>query len=356
MRRWHGWLIAAILLGAAALLLSLGDGEPARTTRPEVDFPVWMREPERQRAAQRATLVLPAPPPPAGVPADATPAEPPPRRDPFLVALPVEPDAPLIVMEANALRHSRLGERFVACMQQRDPDLFARLERETGIDPLKDVDLVGMAGEAVVLSGFFDRARWDSILEREPHFDAYGTSGRIYRGTNQRFIGTWGDHIIVVASDAAPIQRAIDQLEGRAPVPETGIPEDMAYGELYGVVPGAAAGKLLGADSRGISDRLAALADRIELHVDAMQDVAAVVRVQGPDQAGLDDLARTMGAALAVARVEAEATGDRATADLLEFATVDPGGQGLSLKVAVPAARLEALLGDCERRRPARPP
>jgi hypothetical protein len=243
MRRWHGWLLAALLLGAAALLLS-GEDEPRRAVRKEVEFPTWLREPERERAAQRATLTLPAAP--AATPAGAAP-EPPPRRDPFLVALPVRPGDPVIVMEANALRHSRLGERFVACALERDPDAFARLERQTGIDLLKDVDRLAMVADAVVVSGFFERARWDGILAPGVEPEAYGAGGRLCTYGKQT-VGAWGDHLVVVADDPAQVRRAIDQLEGRAPVPEAGIPEEMAYGEMYGVVPGAAARKLLGDD------------------------------------------------------------------------------------------------------------
>jgi len=314
-----------------------------------------MRASDAERARARATLALPGPtsPPSPGAAPEAPPGdEAPPRRDPFLVALPLRKDDPVLVLEANALRHSRLGERFVACLQQRDPELFASIARETGVDVLKDVDRVALAGDSVVLSGFFDRARWDGILGQYVEPEPYGASGNLYPA-GSKTVGTWGDHLVVVSDDPARIRQAIDQLEGRTPVPATGIPEDMTYGEAYGVVPGAAVRQLLGSDARGIADRLATLADRIELHVDAMQDIAAVVQVRGSDRAGLDDLARTMGAALAVARVEAQATGDQATAALLEQAEVEPGGAGLALKVALPAARLEALLGDCERRRPA---
>jgi hypothetical protein len=80
-----------------------------------------------------------------------------------------------------------------------------------------------------------------------------------------------------------------------------------------------------------------------------MQDVAAVIRVQGNDAQGLDDLAKSMGAALAVARVKAQVDGDAELADLLENAKVRPGGGGFSMQLAVPAAQLERWFEGCGR-------
>jgi hypothetical protein len=263
------------------------------------------------------------------------------------VALPVKSDAPVVVFEANALRHSRLGERFVACIQAVDAEALRSLERESGIDPLKDIDRVAFLGDAVVVSGFFDRARWDQVGQAEP----YGDAGRLYRDGGMT-VGTWRDQILVLSARPEDVRTAIDQLEGRAAVPETGIPESMAYGEVYGVIPGAAARSLLGRSDGGLGDRLASLARRVELHVDAMQDVAAVVRVAGDDPASLSDLARSLGAAMAVARVKAQATQDRRLAELLEHAEVEPGGAGFSLQVALPADLLERWFEGCGERTP----
>lgn len=339
MRR-HRWIALAVLfLAAAALLLSLGEREPPPPQRAGVEFPQWTYE-ESVRQTKRNTLVVPstlAPGPPG-----TTPEEVPRPRDPFLVALPVEPGSPVVVFEANALRHSRLGERFVACVQASAPGMLEAIQREAGIDPLKDVDRIAYLGDAAVVSGFFGRVPWDEVGSAE----RYGQEGRIYRDKDL-VIGAWRDQVLVFTYQAESARRAIDQLEGRAPVPESGIPEDMTYGEVYGVIPGTAARGLLGLGDRALAERIASLASRVELHVDAMQDVAAVVRVRGEDAAGLADLAKTMGAALAVARVKAQATDDQRLADLLENASVHPAQGEFSLQLALPADRLEAWFQGC---------
>ncbi|HYG69927.1 MAG TPA: hypothetical protein VD838_19780, partial [Anaeromyxobacteraceae bacterium] len=125
------------------------------------------------------------------------------------------------------------------------------------------------------------------------------------------------------------------------------IPDELAYGELYGVLPGDAARRLVPGDDDSLATQLAALARRVELHVDAMNDVAAVVRVRGDDAAGLSDLAKSLGAALTAARLQASATDDRQLAELLEFAKVSPEEGAFALELALPADRLERWFSRC---------
>jgi hypothetical protein len=346
MRRHRWWALAALLLGATVVLFAVAERDARPPRRPEVSYPERNGYEDWKRQEARATLVLPQPPAPAGAP-DPRRDEPVPRRDPFLVALPVKPDAPVLVLEANALRHSLLGERFLACMESRHPGDLAKMQAEIGIDPLKDIDRLGYTDDALVISGFFQGLRIENDFPAPP--EPYGAAGRVYHEGSTKWLGVWRDQIVVLAPARAPIQRVIDQLEGRAPVPESGIPEDMAFGEVYAVVPGAAARNLLGADERGIGRQLAGLAERVELNVNAMQDVAAEIRVKGSDTAGLADLARAMGAALAVARVKAQAEGNAELADLLESAEVTPGSAEVTVRMAVPAAQLEKWFAGCAR-------
>lgn len=345
-----------VAVAAAALLLSLGAwlsgsserGGPA-PERPQVHFPTQPRQAEWERIAARQTL--PARPPPAGALPDDAPE---PLRDPFLRALPLGEGAPFVVMEANALRHSRLGERFIECILSEDPEAFTEIARATGIDPLKDVDRLAFAGDAVVVSGFFDRVRWDAF-EAETHARGvrYGDEATLWTTDGgASATASWRGQLLVTGP-LADVQRAIDQVEGRAE-PRADLAADLAYGELYGVLPGAAALKLLPAADGALASRLAAAAQRIELHVDAMEDVAGVVRVAGAPGQEVEDLAKSLGAALSVARVKAAATDDRRLAALLEHAQVVPGAAGFTVELALPGDALEAFFSDCGR--PGPPP
>jgi hypothetical protein len=349
---------AALLLLAAAGLLSLVERGPP-TAAAAVAFPRAMRGEEWDRLEARRTLVLPA----AAAEPPPEPGEPPEKRDPFLAALPARPDEVVVVLEANALRHSRLGELFVACTLRRDPRSFEEIREEIGIDVLKDVDRVAFAGETVVISGFFDRMRRDRFEEGGAFVASrYGEAATLWTPRPvsgeeedvppETVLGAWKDQLLVLGPDEASVRRALDQVEGRV-APEVELPDGMAYGEVYGVVPGDALRRL---DRGDLGDRLAAAASRVEIHVDAMEDVAIVLNVRGEDPALVEDLSRTLGGAIAGARLEAQVRGDRKLADLLDQARVALEGEGaFSLELAVPAERLEAWFERCEPRRGGEP-
>jgi hypothetical protein len=345
MRRWA--VAGALFLLAAAALLWLVEDEPS-PPRAAVEFPRAPRPAEVRRMEERRSLPVPLA---ATAPGEGGGS---PRRDPLLLALPATAADPVVVFEANALRHSRLGELFVACVLSRDADAFAELERESGIDVLKDVDRVAFAGDAMVVSGHFDRARWDALAAQGLVPARYGDDATIWAvpASAERppdtVVATWRDQLVVVAQDEARARRAIDQVEGRLE-PEATLPDELAYGEVYGLVPGDALRRLGGVGGADdLPSRIAAAASRVEIHVDAMRDVAAVVRVRGEDAARLDDLSRALGGAIAAARLEAMATRDERLASLLDAARVAlEGERAFSLEVALPADRLEEWFSRC---------
>jgi len=342
--------VALLLLALAAWVGSLSERGGRATARAAVDFPSRPRPRELERIAARQTL----PPPPA--PAQPDEPEPPTLRDPFLRALPGGVDDPFVVLEANALRHSRLGELFVQCVLSEDPDAFGEVARKTGIDPLKDLDRLAFTGSAVIASGFFDRVPWEALqADRRARPTRYGDEATLWiapRGDDA--IAAWRDQLIVVGP-IADVRRAIDQVEGRAEPARPDLADDVAFGELYGVVPGAAARRLLPASEGALAARVAAAARRIELHVDAMDAVAGVLRVTGGPGRETEDLAKSLGAALSVARLEATATDDWKLAALLENAEVLPGDGGFTVQLALPAELLQDFFADCGRSR-ASPP
>lgn len=340
-----------VAAAAALALLAFGawvSASAERAGRPPppkpIDFPSRPRPQEWERISARQTL--PARPQAPGKP-EADREE---LRDPFLRALPIGKEDPFVVLEANALRHSRLGELFVRCVLSEDPRAFETVTRETGIDPLKDVDRVAFTGDAVVVSGFFDRVRWDAFeRESDARPSRYGGEATLWiRSGEAEAIASWRNQLIVVGP-VADVKRAIDQVEGRAEPRREDLADDMAYGELYGVVPGSAARKLLPAEDEPLAARLAAAAKRIELHVDAMEDVTGVIRVASDPGQEVEDLAKALGAALSIARVKAAATDDRKLAALLENAQVVPGNAGFTVEVALPADAVEQFFGDCGR-------
>jgi len=344
MRRRLPLLVALLLLALAAILMTLSEGPRPAKPKAAVSFPRWPRPAEVERARTRRTL------PPLPAPAAEAEPEPARPRDPFLVALPSDASRPLVVLEANALRHSRIGELFVDCAVRaagRDP--FEEIRKEAGIDPLKDIDRVAFAQDGVVLSGFFDRARVDRLSDaaRETR---RGEHGRVFTprdgGPEAPVVGLWRDQLLVVGP-AVFVEGTLDRIEGPEPEEPPVLSDDLAYGEAYGVVPGSALGALFQGEQADLGRRIAETASRIELHADAMQDLALVARVSGPDAAAVEDLGKTLGVALAVGRMQA-ATGDRTElAELLEHARVERGGDGFSLELALPVEVVERWFEGC---------
>ncbi len=344
-RRTGLWLLAAVLLlVATALVATLSEGGPPAAAPAVIEFPRHLRAAEYQRMERRALL----PPVPLAGPA----ADPGRKRDPLLSALPPHPSRPVVVFEANALRHSRLGELFLGCLGEADRQVIDDLRR-MGIDPLKDVDRVAVTPEGLAVSGFFDRARWPQIFEGA-EATPWGRDGTIYQGAARggpAAAAVWRDQLFLVGSSREAVQAALDRVEGRAPASPP-IAEEVTYGEVYGVLPGEALRALAppGTGQGDLARRLAEVASRVELHADAMNDVAVTARVRGQDSPALEDLARALGAALAVARVDASARGDRELAELLDHARVSRGGEGFSLELALPAETLERWFAGCGER------
>jgi len=333
---------ALVLFGLAALLAILAEERPAPAARPSPAFPNRMRIEDRNRLQARLTYtrppaVIPAAlvAQPAGVPAPSPPG----KRDPLLLAL--APNQGALVLEANALRHARIGELLVACLARQQGDPLGRLREETGIDPLKDVDRVALSGQTVIVSGFFQNAR----LERLGDGAAYGREARIHGEAPA--IAVWRDQLVVVGKPDE-VRGAVDRIEGRVPEAPSRIPEELTYGEAYGVFEGDALRRLFAGSSNELERRFGEIASRVELHVNAMSDVAATVRVSGADTGAVQDLSKALGGALALARLQAQRNGETEAAELLEAASVSDGSGGtLSMDVAVPATTLERWFASC---------
>jgi len=142
-------------------------------------------------------------------------------------------------------------------------------------------------------------------------------------------------------------RRVLDAVEGRGPAPTPLLTPEQSYGELYGVMSGADLARTL-AGSDAWANALVEAASKVEVHLDARRDVALVADVSGDDARRLEDLGKTLGGALALARAQARATGDDESAELLSFAKVSPArGDALSVEVALPLEVVAKRLAFC---------
>lgn len=362
-RRRLGWLIAAgVLFAIAAALMFSGSGDEPTAEAPSVDFPRRMRQQERERADRRRTYVMPVVMD-AGVAAQ----EPKRPRDPVIAALPRGKNKTAVVIEANALRNSPIGELLLDCLMRDGGNRMEEFKKASGVDPLQDLDRMVITDDGVILSGNFGKAKFKDMLGERTAYD-YGTGARVYepgvtnfarpdggvaRGNGRMAIGTWNDQMLVFGKSPDSIKEVIDRVEGRGPDEPPVIGESSTYGEMYGVLAVNDLMKLFPPDQVELAQRLREVADNVELHVDTRSDFAMVAELKGSDAQKVADLGKSLGAALSVARLKAQAEGQKDVAQLLDFARVQPDGSSFKMDLAVPLSVIQERLAWCRDERKA---
>jgi hypothetical protein len=343
------WLLAAfVLLALGALVKRACGSTPEIAERPAPELPRAMRPSESQRMTQRQVL-------PTGLMSQ----RPERHRDPVLSALSAPDAGTALVFEANALRHSPVGQLLLDClatssMEGLDGGVSPLEEiRALGLDPLQDLDRVALGDDGVVLSGDFSRVRWDTLFGSDGG-EPYGSSsqirslGALEDGGVTSALAIWGNQLVLIAPTRAAAMATVDRIEGRSPIGQL-LSDDQAYGDMYGVVSGAALGQMLGPTDSPVTAQLQSAARSVELHLDATRDVGLVATVTGDNSAQLQDLGKTLGGSIALARARAVMSGDTVAAELLEYAQVTPGSEKLNLEMAVPFEVLQSMLAFCSR-------
>jgi hypothetical protein len=356
-RRRGVWLaLAALLLAVGAWLMFSGQGDEPEPEARQVDFPRRMRHEEWKRAEQRRTQVLPTLPD-----TGPKPAEPQRPRDPVLAALPRGKGRSAVVIEANALRHSPIGELLLDCLLRDGGQRMDEFRQISGVDPLQDLDRMVITDDGFILSGNFGNARFKDLLQERVSSD-YGPSARVYepgdvvitrpdgiteRGRTDSAVGTWNDQLLVVGKSPDSVKETLDRVEGRGSNEPPIISEGSTYGEMYGVLSVEQLMKLFPPEQAELAQRLKEVADTVELHMDARSDVAMVAEIRGADSDKVTDLGKSLGAALSVARLKAQADGNKELAQMLDFAKVQPDGTEFKLEMAVPLDVIKDRLAWC---------
>lgn len=361
MQRRRGlWLVfAVVLFGLGAWLMLSGQGEEEAPAPKKVAFPYRMRPAERERMEKRRTYVMPQ---------DAgTVAQPVRPKDPVLAALPRGKGKTAMVIEANAIRHSPIGQLLVECLMNREGGDLERFKKETGVDPLQDLDRMVVTDDGVILSGNFGDERLKDLLSKESAtgYD-YGDEARLFEPRYERNlpdggvarrngpqVGLWNNQMLVFGRSADGVKEVIDRVEGRGPDEPPVISESSTYGEMYGVLSVERLKKLFPPEQQELATRLAEVAENVELHVDASSDFAMTAQVKGADEAKVTDLGKSLGGALSLARMKAQAEGEKELAQLLDFAKVRPDGNEFKLELAVPLDVIKQQLAFCREQKDA---
>lgn len=345
-RRWLWLLAAAVFFGAGAWLMSYGRPPVRRSVR-QVSFPRGMDARAHERLERRQTL----PRFTAGEPRPARDEAEPKTElgDPVIAAMPARIERAAVVVEANALRHSPVGQMVVDCMLRESGGHLDEARQRLGFDFLEDLDRVTVIDDTYLLSGFFEGANWSQMFPGATATEL-GSKTTLWRTEGEPAMAVWNDQMVIAGKTEAEVMAVLDRLEGRAPrslPPVMG--ENDSYGEIYGVVAPAAMAEVLRETHPQIADRLATAVERLALHLDASSDVGLVFDASGKNaQAG--DLGRMIGGALTVGQLTARARQDDGLlAELLEHARVVPSedGQSFRTELGLPLAFFEDLLRDC---------
>jgi hypothetical protein len=351
LRRRNLWLIAAAALLVAAGWLLTHEPDPEQAAPERIWFPTYARHEDLERARRRE---LPAQVFDSGKQR--------PAGDPLIRAL--KKGGTAVVVEANALRNSPIGELLLDCFRAGKQNPLETLKRDYGLDVTKDVDRIALTDDGLVVSGSFGDAAWNEMLGPLPK--SYGDEGLVYPDVkipdgalpdggpaeSTQTIARWGDNHLVITDSREAAETLIDRLEGRGAT-EPAVTSDQTFGEIYGAVQVPDLAFLLPPERAQLADQLRSLSKEARIHVDATGDVAMVLELEGSDPAQLNDLAKAIASSLALWRTQALATGDQRAAQLLDFASVAPDRETagadhhITLKLALPMAFLEKQLAWC---------
>ena len=284
------------------------------------------------------------------------------KRDPLLSAL---SDKGAVVLELNAIRHSPLAEKVLACRAQAANDGLSKLKNALGIDPLEDLDRVGLDNNVVVVTGHFENLKIPKDLGAA---QPYGTAARIYTladsgddaptGTDPAdkdrkplYVAQVGDGLMVTAASEDELHAAIDRVEGRAEA-GTPLPSSLMNAEAYGAIGPELLQSLLAGAHDPLATRMQEVLTGGQLRMNVDDAVGLSVDLTAKSDDDTRDLGKSVSGALAALRSKAALEGDTELAGLLEQARVDTDHGKLQIDVAVPGALVLKAMGCDENGKP----
>ena len=338
--RSNRWLIlGAILLGMGAWLMSQDD-EVSVGEAPKIDFPKYLTEDEVVRLQERRMKPMDLPLRDRDSEDDYE-AEP---RDPLLRAFGAGNNKSILVFEANAIRHSALGEGFLNCLGDNIQNDISRFQNELGLNPLEDIDRMAMGDNTVMFSGHFENFNWQELFETAPI--EYGNNAMLFTENSDpnnpdqeltERLALWNNELLIVGKNREDLENTIDTLEGRKAMDSIPLKESETYGEAYGTISTQLLEKLIPEDAGALKEEILKVVSGVQLHTNAMSDVAISAQLTSDGNIeGLSDLGRSMGGALSLALAAARLQGDDQLAQLLEFAKITDNNGELSLDLALP--------------------
>lgn len=345
-RRWPWLVVAALLFALAAWLMAGSEGE-----RPDpadkITLPRSMTHEESRRAEKRRTMPEPV----------AVVGQPPRRaqpRDPLLAAMPAEVKNGAMVIEANAIRNSDLGNLMVECMFTGEGDALGRM-KDAGFDPLTNLDRVAIADDSLMLTGDFKSTDFAALMKAGDRHQ-FGANSELFSrseadGGVLEQMGLWKGQVLVIGQRPEDVTSVLDRLDGKGDPDAKHVLSDAdSYGEMYGVLKAGPLAAGISEENPALARLLEEAAGSIKLHADVTHDVGLVADVEGTDPSKTQDLRKAFGTALTLAKLQAEAEGLKDQAEVLGYARVaaaDGASPNFRLEAGLPYEFLERQLKRC---------
>ncbi len=343
--RWP-WLVLAALLFALGAWLMSGSEELETKKEKKVSLPRYMTSTERKRNDDRRTMPAVLMPEVAGKTEKQV-------RDPVLAGMPSVVKKAAVVIEANAIRNSDLGDLMIECMVPAENPLLDRM-LDAGFNPIEGLDRVAIADDALMITGDFSKTNFEELTGATGRRQ-FGENSEIYTryradgGTSGQF-AVWKNQMMVFGDSTDEITTVLDRLDGKDADGPRALTEADAYGEVYGILKPEAFSRGLEKENPQLAALLNEAASQIKLHADVSRDVGVVADIQGVDAAKTQDLRKSLGTALTLMKLQAEAKGEKDRAEVLSFARVEKArddGANFSLEAGLPYEVLEAQLKRC---------
>jgi hypothetical protein len=347
-KTWLWLLMGALLLGLGAWLMR--GAEPADRPKPVVNIPTRMTPQEHMVADNRRTWI-------PYTEVDAGPAFVAKKTDPIFAALPTEIKEVAVVAEFSAIMNSELGGLLADCLFKGNDRVMQSL-RDAGIDPVAAIDRVALIDDSLVVTGNFKDGNWKRLLPEGAVARDYGRQGQLIDvkrtdGGSSTF-GVWDNQMFVGGDSEEQTKQIIDRLQsGQGQTGPSELDESMAYGDVYGVLKGKAFSGLFDGENEQLGNTLRESAKSVELHMDVGHDLGLSADITGNDPQKSEELRKTLGSALSLARMRAEAKRDTEQASILDMAMVGSAhsGSGFNLRAGLPFEVMQKALKGCVTRR-----
>lgn len=230
----------------------------------------------------------------------------------------------LMVLEANAIKHSWIFDALEGCVDFKTTDLPAGFPED--FDLMESVDRVATGDGVALVSGFFEGIDWEEAIG-QPIDEA--NDAKVFQASEGQYFAVWDNQMMITAESREALDEVLNGLNDPSSVPPgAGLQSSNAFGDIYGKLNGSVLSKMVPEEYQDqLTPELLDTLQGIDFHVDTSQGLAMSAQVHSDNEETLKALNFVMKLALSQAQSSAA---DLAEQDL----PVDALGLAQALKAS----------------------